>query len=773
MRLSLPIVLTALLLPVPAIAGPLPLVPLPASVMPHAGSFTITAGQAIGYPARDAGAAEAGRLLAAQIKTQRGLALTPSTGTAPIRFVRDSGVKGREAYRLTVGSGGVTIAASGDAGLLYGAMTLAQLASPDDALGQPVTIAGVEIADAPRFGWRGLMLDVARHFQPIGEIYKIVDQMAAVKLNTLHLHLTDDQGWRFEVKRYPRLTEIGAWRRPPSTGGAAPETKVGGFYTQAQLKELVAYAARRGITIVPEVDLPGHAQALVAAYPEFGVLGDQPQVGHDWGVNPYLFNPGRSGVTFVENILDELMAVFPGTYVHLGGDEAVKDQWERSPAVQAEIKKLGLNDENALQSWLIDQFGDYLAKHGRRLIGWDEILEGGLPSSASVMSWRGEKGAIDAANAGHDVVLSPAPTLYLDHVQSDHADEPPGQGGAETLADVYAYDPMPAAIAPAERAHVLGAQANAWSEYIVTPYQLEHRLFPRIGAVAELGWTPQAKRDFTGFLPRIDAQDRRWRRAGVEVADSAFAVSYALQGTRGDALRHKQATVSLATQAPYGTIHYTTDGTAPTVHSRGYQAPLTLPLGTVVRAAAFRSDGSATAAPRPFDASRAALLTRSSSEMAACPKESLFLRLPLTPDATANAQAYNTNVFDTCSVYPAAPLDVAKGFTVDVARLARNFGLAHDSKQLRWHYNVTPYGELEVLVGCPAEGDEKDGDKAAKPVVAATFPLPDPATSPQRFSFTGTLPPGTGDADLCFLFTSPLGDPLYAVGSVRLLERGE
>ena len=268
-------------------------------------------------------------------------------------------------------------------------------------------------------------------------------------------------------------------------------------------------------------------------------------------------------MAFVENVLDELIAVFPGSFVHLGGDEAVKDQWQRSPRVQAQMKTLGLKDENALQSWMIDTFGRYLASKGRRLIGWDEILEGGLPPSASVMSWRGEKGAVDAANQGHDVVLTPAPTLYFDSLQSDQADEPPGRLSIQTLADVYAYEPMPAGIDAAKAKHVLGAQGNAWSEYLVTPYQVQHAIFPRAAALAETTWST-APRDFPGFVARLRPQVLRWRQGGIEVADSAFAVTYRLQGTRGDALRSGKLNVALATQAPAGTIRYTLDGSAPT-----------------------------------------------------------------------------------------------------------------------------------------------------------------------------------------------------------------
>lgn len=748
----------------------LPLLPLPAKITRTADSITIANGAGVAVPNGDAEAEAAARLLIAQVATTRGLALHTASDGAAIRFVRDPAIVGAEAYRLTADASGIRIAASARGGFVYGAMTLAQLLSPDQAFGKPVTVPGVDISDAPRFAWRGVMVDVARHFQPLPSLYQIVDQMTAVKLNVLHLHLTDDQGWRFEVKRYPKLTEIGAFRAPPSTGGPAPTTRVGGFYTQAELRDLVRYAAERGITIVPEIDLPGHAQALVAAYPEIGVFGDRPVVSHDWGVNLYLLNPGPKGVAFVENVLDELMAVFPGSFIHLGGDEAVKDQWERSPEVQAQMAKLGLKTENALQSWLIDEFGRYLASKGRRLIGWDEILEGGLPPSASVMSWRGEKGAVDAANAGHDVVLTPAPTLYVDSLQSDQRDEPPGRLSIQTLADVYAYDPLPKGIDADRAKHVLGAQVNAWSEYLVTPYQVQHAIFPRAAALAENTWS-NAPRDFTSFATRLAPQAARWRRGGIEVADSAFAVTYALQGARGDALRANKVTVALATQVPVGTIRYTLDGTAPTARSPVYAALLSLVPGATIKAAAFDTDGIATARIRDFATSRSALLYRNASDLVSCPRGALGLRVPLTADAESNGPAFNINLFDTCSAYPAAPLDVAGGFTIEVARLARHYGLAHEASAVREPYNVTAHGELVVLAGCQGGRKGAPDKDAPKPVVVATFPLPDPAASPTKMTFKGALPQMSGDRDLCFQFTSPTSDPYYAVASVQLTER--
>jgi hexosaminidase len=734
--------------------APLPLVPLPASVQRLPQGFTVANGTAIS--AHGKGSAVAARLLSERVRTDRGLAL-PLSGRGAIRIERDKSVKGDETYRLTVDQRGIRIAASTDAGLLDGAMTLAQLLSPDSRFGQSVVVPGLRIDDAPRFRWRGYMADVARHFQPIESLKTSVDQMAALKLNMLHLHLTDDQGWRVEIKRYPELTRIGAWRTEPNAGGSPPK-RYGGFYTQAQLKDLVAYAAERGITIVPEIDLPGHAQAVVASYPEFGVFGDRPLVSGDWGVNPYLIDPGPKGMAFVKNVLDEIMAIFPGPYIHMGGDEAIKDQWQRSPRVQALMKEKGIETENAVQSYLIREFDAYLRAHGRRLIGWDEILEGGgLPKSATVMSWQGEKGAIEASKEGHDVVLSPAPTLYLDNLQSWLPDEPPMRPAnpAMTLETVYNYDAMPMEIAPADRDHVLGAQMNAWSEYLVTPERVQWATFPRLAAFAEGAWSPQPARDFRGFLDRLEPQVVRWRREGVIAADSAFAVAYELQGPVSAAVKSGRARVALSNQTEHGTIRYTLDGSVPTAASPVYAEPLAVKTGTVIKAATFGTSSALLSAPRAFDTSAASLLATGINGLSAC-TGGIELRFGLTPDAPEFAPAYDSNIFDACLVWRKAPLSAAREFTIDVARLPRNLGLAHDFTKVKDYYPSTRFGELVVRAsGC-------DG----API--ATFPLPDPATAPNRFSFSDKLPEGTGDGDLCMTFTAPNSDPIYVVGSVQL-----
>jgi hexosaminidase len=732
-----------------------PLIPVPANISFQPQAFTVTNGS--GIAARGPGAVIAARLLAERVKTDRGLSLSMSNRGA-IRVERDGSIKGIEAYRLTVTSAGIRVAAGSDEGLVHGVMTLAQLLSPDGAFGEPVTIPGLRIDDAPRFRWRGYMADVARHFQPISALKKTVDQMAALKLNMLHLHLSDDQGWRVEIKRYPELTRIGAWRTEPTAGGPAPDKPYGGFYTQAELKHLVAYAAERGITVVPEIDLPGHAQAIVASYPEVGVFGDRPQVSGDWGVNPYLIDPGPKGVAFVKAVLDEIIEIFPGPYIHLGGDEAIKDQWKRSPRVQALMREKGIGSENGLQSYLIREFDSYLRARGRRLIGWDEILEGGgLPKSAAVMSWQGEKGAIEASKEGHDVVLSPAPILYLDNIQAWLPDEPPMRPAnpAMTLEKVYGYDAMPAEIAPQHRHHVLGAQMNAWSEYLVTPERVWWATFPRLAAFAEGVWSPKDKRDFRGFLGRLEPQVRRWKREEIPAADSAFAVAYRLEGQRSEAAKSGRVTVELSNQVAHGTIRYTLDGSFPTPSSPAYAEPLSLKAGTTIKAATFGQGNAPLSAPRTYDTSLPALLSTGTNGLSAC-SGGIELRFGLTPDAPGFAPAYNSNIFDSCLLWREAPLSAARSFTIHVARLPRNLGLAHDFTKVKSYFPATRFGELVVRAGgC-------DG------APLAAFPLPDPASAPNQLSFSGELPRGTPDGDLCMTFTAPSSGPIYAAGSVQL-----
>jgi hexosaminidase len=618
-------------------------------------------------------------------------------------------------------------------------------------------VPAVHIADWPRFAWRGLMLDSARHFQSAADVEQLLDQMAQHKLNVLHWHLTDDQGWRIEIKRYPDLTRIGAWRTPPDAGHDGEPQRYGGYYTQDQIRDVVAYAAARHITVVPEIDMPGHAQAAVASYPQIGVTGKRPSVSVDWGVNPYLYNVDDATFQFVDNVLDEVMALFPSHYIHVGGDEAIKDQWKASPAVQAKIKALHLKDEDALQGWFIGRIGAYLTAHGRRLIGWDEILDGGVPADATVMSWRGTDGAIKAAKMGHDVVMSPSPDLYLDSVQSDRADEAAGRVPVRDLASIYAFNPVPTALTAGQASHVLGAQANAWTEHMPTMQHVEHAAFPRIDALSEVVWSPASARSWKNFLVRLPSQLERYAEQHVDYADSAFAPN--IQADANRALKSGKVDVTLSNQAGFGAIHYTVDGSAPTLQSPLYSAPFAIKWPVTIKAASFADDGSLLAAPRTRVLDRADFLSRAGVELPNCPGSDFRLRLQPMPDATSMSPVYAVNLFDACEQFPAAPLDGVTAIHADVVRLERNFALAHDITMVKSRAHRTPYGEFVV------HRDTCDGP------VLASMPLPDPATSDRHIALDAPVQTQHGEHTLCLVFTAPTDGPLYAIDRIALKQR--
>jgi len=512
-------------------------IPMPAEVVSQVGAFRLGDGVVIGG-AKDPEVRRIAAYFAGLLRTSHGLELevrARGDGRASgggISFVLDPGAPGAspESYRLEVSPERVVVAAREVRGLFYGAVTLWQLASAQPLHAGAVALPALRIEDAPRFRWRGLMLDSARHFQSPQFILRYLDWMALHKLNVLGWHLTDDQGWRLEIRRYPRLTSIGAWRVP--AGAAAlkdidPRTHgprlYGGYYTQEEVRRIVAHAAARNITIVPELDMPGHATAAIVAYPRLGVLEKPPTaVPSDWGVYSNLFNVEESTFTFIENVLDELMALFPGEYVHTGGDEVVKDQWRASARIQARMRELGVPSEEGLQGYFTARIGKYLAAHGRRQIGWDEILAGGVPPGAAVMSWRGVEGAITAAARGHDTVLSPAPTLYLDNRQGRTPAEPPGRGTVISLEDVYRFDPLPGALAH-DQSHVLGVQANLWTEHVRTEADASYMTWPRAAALAEVAWSPASSVDWEGFEARLGAEFNRYRALGVRYSEDVFA----------------------------------------------------------------------------------------------------------------------------------------------------------------------------------------------------------------------------------------------------------
>ncbi|MEU5168987.1 beta-N-acetylhexosaminidase [Streptomyces mutomycini] len=495
------------------------------------GATTLTAGPGTGGTER---------WLRTTLGAAFGLPLAPAptdaAGSANTVELRVDASLEPEGYRLEVEPvRGVRITGGSAAGVFWGAQTLRQLLGPEAFRRAPVSpgaerrVPLAEIEDGPRFGWRGLMLDVARHFTPKDGVLRMLDLLAAHKLNVFHFHLTDDQGWRVEIKRHPRLTEIGAWRARTKYGHRASElwdgTPHGGFYTQDDIREIVAYAAERHIRVVPEIDIPGHSQAAISAYPELGntdvIDTSALSVWDTWGINPNVLAPTDNTLRFFEGVFEELLELFPAEtspFIHVGGDECLKDQWRQSPTAQARMSELGLTDEDELQSWFIRHFDRWLADRGRRLIGWDEILEGGLAEGAAVSSWRGYAGGIAAAEAGHDVVMCPEQQVYLDHRQDGGPEEPMPIGYVRTLEDVYRFEPVPPGLSEEAARHIMGTQANVWTEVMQNRDRVDYQVFPRLAAFAEVAWSPlpaPGERDFAGFERRMNTHYARLDALGV------------------------------------------------------------------------------------------------------------------------------------------------------------------------------------------------------------------------------------------------------------------
>ncbi len=490
-----------------AVAVRYPIIPWPRRLEPGEGAFPLGGGTRIALSDdRNADLSRLGDLLAEYVQALGGIEAAPDgAGPGAITLsLRDDAPEGSEAYTLDVTADGIEIGARDPRGIFYGLQTLRQL-----MVASAKEVPAVRIEDAPRFAYRGLHLDVSRHFFPIEFVKKYIDAMSAFKLNTFHWHLSDDQGWRLEIRRYPKLTEVGAWRKETIVDHArrGPKgydgTRHGGFYTQGEAREVVRYARERNITVIPEIEMPGHAVAALAAYPELACTSGPFEVRTTWGISEDTFCPSEETFTFLQNVLGEVMEVFPSEYVHIGGDEAPKARWKASPIAQEVIRREGLRDEDELQSWFIRRIESFLNSHGRRLIGWDEILEGGLAPNATVMSWRGIEGGIEAAKQGHDVVMCPNDDLYFDHYQADPEDEPLALGGMTPLEDTYRYEPVPDELIPDEAAHVLGPQGCLWTEYTATPEQVEYMAYPRVLALAELAWSPREARDLGAFRARL------------------------------------------------------------------------------------------------------------------------------------------------------------------------------------------------------------------------------------------------------------------------------
>lgn len=500
------------------------LIPRPKTLIEQEGTFTVD---------QDTVVIANGKL--AKVADQLRGYLAPSTGlTLPagkesgknsITLSIDPSLKhlGKEGYRLAVTPDGIRIVSTDAPGAFYGVQTLRQL-MPAWTFGKArtkdaVKVPCVWIEDVPRFGWRGAHLDVGRHIMPVEWIKKYLDTLALHKMNSFHWHLTEDQGWRIEIKKYPKLTSVGAWRKETMLGHYNDQKwdgkPYGGFYTQEEVKEIVKYASERHINVVPEIEMPGHAQAAIAAYPELGNTGKQVEVATRWGVIEEVFNVEDSTIKFLQDVLTEVMALFPSKFIHIGGDECPKTQWKQSEKAQAKMRALGLHDEEELQSWFIKQMDTFLEKKGRRLIGWDEILEGGLAPGATVMSWRGEAGGIKAAEEGHDVVMASTNALYFDYYQGPKEMEPLAIGGYLPLRKVYDYDIVPSKLAADKQHHILGGQFQIWTEYIATPEKAEYMSFPRGCAAAEILWSPKAGKDYANFVERMGVHQSRFDVLGV------------------------------------------------------------------------------------------------------------------------------------------------------------------------------------------------------------------------------------------------------------------
>ena len=443
---------------------------------------------------------------------------------------------GAEGYQISVKNSGVIVSAVESVGLFYGLQTLYQLLpveieSTTIASHMEWNIPGVEIKDKPRFKWRGMHLDVGRHFMPIDFIKKYIDNMAMHKLNTFHWHLTEDQGWRLEIKKYPKLTTVGAWRKESLIGHNENKPQRfdgkphGGFYTQEQAKEIVKYAHERFITVVPEIEMPGHASAAIAAYPELGVTGKQIEVATAWGIFPDIFNIEENTFDFLEDVLTEVMNIFPSAYIHIGGDEAIKDQWMASDHIQQKMKDLGLKDEHELQSYFVRRIEKFINSKGRNLIGWDEILEGGLSSNATVMSWQGLEGGIVSARSHHDVIMTPIQSLYFWTYQADPKTEPLAAGGYITLERVYRFEPIPDVLSFEESNYILGAQGCAWTEYMENPEKVEYMVFPRMSALAEVVWSSKEVKDWNNFKSRMPQQLKRYNLRKINYAKTPLDIS--------------------------------------------------------------------------------------------------------------------------------------------------------------------------------------------------------------------------------------------------------
>ena len=572
-------------------------IPQPLSVTETAGSFSIPAGTRILI---DPGNAELKRIavtLSSHIKALSGNSLAVKTSGKPdnaisltLKSAPDS--LGKEGYLLVSNPQGLVLSANTPQGIFYGMQTIYQLLPVNKAgIAQgEMTLPAVTIADKPRYGWRGMMLDVGRHFYPVDFVKQYIDYLAMHKMNSFHWHLTEDQGWRIEIKKYPELTKTSAFREGTMIGAYSNNPKYdtirhGGYYTQAQIRDVVAYAKDRYINVVPEIEMPGHAVAALAAYPELSCTGGPFKVGKIWGVYDDVFCAGNEKTfEFLENVLTEVVALFPSPIIHIGGDESPKTRWKVCDKCQARIKAEGLKDEHELQSYFIKRIENFLLTKNKNIIGWDEILEGGLAPNAAVMSWRGTEGGIAAAKQHHDVVMSPNSHLYFDHYQAKASGEPLAIGGYTTIERVYSYDPTPTELNAEEAKYIKGVQANLWTEYISKTEKAEYMTMPRLAALSEVAWTQPSNKNWENFKWRMEDQYDRYAAQGINFAKSAYDVRQKVIIESALA----KATVSFSTDSHDPQIFYTLDGSEPTTASLAYKKPFDVRRSATIKAATFK-----------------------------------------------------------------------------------------------------------------------------------------------------------------------------------------
>ncbi|TKC10155.1 beta-N-acetylglucosaminidase [Pedobacter polaris] len=568
----------------------LSLIPLPAKMEERAGNFMLNKEVYISY---------APHLKNLAVLTQ--VALSETTGIKPvlkitrelpknakaIRLIIDPKITAKEGYVLEVSSNQILLKAGTENGLFYGIQTLVQLVPLKGDLKLPC----VYIADEPRFGWRGMLFDSCRHIWSVDFIKKFIDQMAKHKLNKFHWHLTEDQGWRIEIKKYPRLQEVAAYRNGtqigPNRQKDVDSTRYGGYYTQDQIKEVVAYASSKYIEVIPEIEMPGHSVAAITAYPYLACgkvsfeNGKPFEVRKVWGVSKDLYCAGNDTVfTFLQDVLTEIIPLFPSKYIHIGGDEAPHDAWKTCPKCQARMKKEGLKDEAALQSWFIQRMEKFINNKGKKIIGWEEIMQGGLAENATVHSWLGVQSGLKAAKSGHDAIMSPYSHLYFDGYQAEAKIEPMAIGYWVPLDSVYAFEPVHPDLNETEAKHILGAQANLWTEFIATEDYLEYMAFPRMSALAEIDWSPKSSRNFADFKGRLNAQYQRYHNQGINFRIPVPLIQLTVNADSTNNITLTDPTTS-------STIRYTTDGTDVNLNSPIYTKPVTLQKGQSIRYALF------------------------------------------------------------------------------------------------------------------------------------------------------------------------------------------